>query len=214
MERRSDAHSSARDLLNYHTDVTPAGIGTTNEFSRTAFYGLLQQSFGANHVWLAFGLASEGSCQVTGPGFEDICTTRGLGAQYYTLGLMHDFTDSAAIYALGYGLFNDVSARYTPFPLLGARPKTNSPFEPLPNIGDISAGSDVIGIGFGFVYSFSVKLMGGVEPPAAAAAKAPEGNAAPPAEEEPAPAAATPPPAREAIEDAPAEEVDADDEVE
>jgi hypothetical protein len=149
------------DALSYHTDMLPNGAGTTNEFSREAVYGLVQQTFGSSHVWLAYGMATEGKCNIFGPNFAGICTTKGLGADYYTVGLKHDFTPNAGIYGIGYALMNDTSAKYTTFPLLEARGKTNDTREPLPNIGDVSNGSDTIGVGLGFFYTFSAKILGG-----------------------------------------------------
>lgn len=161
------------DLLSYHTDALPAGAGQVNEFSRAAFYGLAQQKFGSNSVWVAYGHATEGSCSIAGAAFAGQCTTTGLGADYYTLGYMHEFSENAGIYSLAYALVNDTSARYTPFPLLEARIRTNASF---PNEGVVSHGSDVIGVGVGFVYHFAAKILGGGDEaaPVAKEASAPE----------------------------------------
>jgi predicted porin len=201
------------DALSYHTDVLPAGYGATNEFSREAVYGLLQQTFGSSHVWLAYGMATEGKCKIAGPAFANICGTKGLGAQYYTVGVKHDFTPNAGIYGIGYALMNDTSARYTTFPLLEARGKTNSPVEPLPNIGDVSVGSDTIGIGLGFFYTFTAKILGG-DGGAAAAAKAEPAPAprAEPVEAEEEVEARVPPTTEEPAEEPPTEEPAAEDE--
>jgi predicted porin len=173
------------DLLSYHTDVTSAGVGLTNEFSRAAIYALAQQKLGSNNIWGSYGMATEGSCNVTGPGNESLCTTKGLGATYYTLGYMYEFTQSASIYGLGYALFNDVSARYTPFPLLDSRAASDAS---RPNLGEISYGSDSIGVGIGFVYSFNAKLLGDAKAPPAKAEATPPGKAdAPLAETPPSP---------------------------
>jgi predicted porin len=141
------------DYLSYHTNVDPGILGITNEFSRPAVYALVQQTFGSHNIWAAYGQAFEGSCAITG---GQVCTTTGLGAAYPALGYMYKFAESTGIYALGYAVFNDVSARYTPFPLLDARENTGA--ASLPNIGEVSAGSDVIGVGLGFVHSFSAKI--------------------------------------------------------
>lgn len=198
------------DRLSYHTDILPAGAGTTHQFSRDALYALVQQTFGSNHVWLAYGMATEGSCSIYGAAFANQCTTKGLGADYYTVGLKHDFTPNAGIYGIGYAVINDTSARYTTFPLLEARGKTNSPIEPLPNIGDVSTGSDTIGVGIGFFYTFSAKILGDQEPRAAAPARAesnpPPTTEAPEAEPEEAPEEEAPPPVTEDAEAAPDEE--------
>jgi predicted porin len=143
------------DLLSYHTDVTPGVIGLTDEFSRAAFYALAQQTLGGHNIWVAYGQALPGSCAITG---GIACTTVGLGAAYPSLGYMYNFTQETGIYGLGYLLFNDVSARYSPFPLLDAYPAA---VNTLPNIGEIAAGSDSLGFGIGFVHQFSAKLLGG-----------------------------------------------------
>lgn len=180
------------DYLSYHTDTN--GVpGLYNEFSRPAYYLLAQQSFGNHDVWVAWGQAFEGSCASSG---GEQCRTGGLGAQYPSAGYMYSFAESASIYALGYYVANDVSARYTSFPML--EKETNST-DGLPNIANVSAGADTFGIGIGFVYAFNVKLLGG---DGAAPAK--------PAEVKPAPAEkpAAPPPEEkepEAAEPAPAE---------
>lgn len=202
------------DMLSYKTHMRPAGAGTTNEFSREAVYGLLQQTFGSSHVWLAYGMATEGKCSIFGgAAFAGICGTKGLGAQYYTLGVKHDFTPNAGIYGIGYALMNDTAAKYTTFPLLEARAKTNVPTEPLPNIGDIAAGSDTIGFGLGFFYTFTAKILGG-DGGAAAAAKVEPAPAprAEPVEAENEVEARVPPTTEESTEETPAEEPATEDE--
>jgi len=176
------------DYLSYHTDVGPNALGLVNEFSRPAFYALAQQSFGNHDIWVAYGQASEGSCAYTG---GQACLTAGIGAAYPSAGYMYEFAQSAGIYALGYYLINDVSARYVPFPMLDSRKNS---VDGLPNIAETSAGSDTFGIGIGFVYSFSAKLLGGggeakpTKPPEVKPAPA-EKPAPPPPVEEKAPAA-------------------------
>jgi hypothetical protein len=189
------------DMLSYHTDLTPNRIGFADEFSRESFYGLIQQTFGSHHLWVAYGKATEGKCHVPDPAQPDLCTTTGLGADYYTLGYMYDFTETAGIYTLGYALYNDVAARYTPFPLLDARYRTPNSYEPLPAIGDISAGADVIGVGVGFVYRFNAQLLSGGKDVSNAIDEssdaAPEASAPPAAEPAEEPEAAPEPPAEE-----------------
>lgn len=185
------------DFLSYHTDVAPGALGIIDEFSRPAVYLLGQQSFGNHDIWVSYGQAGEGSCHYTG---GIACTTGGLGAAYPSAGYMYTFAESASIYALGYYVINDVSARYTAFPMLDSRKNSVSG---LPNIAETSAGSDTFGIGLGFVYTFSVKLLGGGAAPAKPAEvkpPPPEEPAPPPPEEEKAPAAEeeAPAPATEA----------------
>lgn len=171
------------DLLSYHTDVNPSILGDVYEFSRPAYYLLAQQSFGNHDIWLSYGQAFEGSCAYTG-GQE--CTTGGLGAVYPSAGYMYSFAESASIYALGYYVINDVSARYTSFPMLDSRENS---VDGLPNIAETSAGSDTLGVGIGFVYAFNVKLLGGggetkpTPAPAVKPAPAEKPEAPPPVEE-------------------------------
>lgn len=170
------------DYLSYHTDLAPGALGIVNEFSRPAFYVLAQQSFGHHDIWLSYGQAMEGKCAYSG---GQACATIGLGAQYPSAGYMYSFTDSASIYGLAYYVINDVSARYTPFPMLESR-RNSTPG--LPNIAETSAGSDTFGVGIGFVYNFNVKLLGGggaaPQKPEAKPAAAEKPSAAPPDEEE------------------------------
>jgi predicted porin len=142
------------DHLSYDTSVAPGIPGIMNEFSRTAVYGLAQQTVGPHNIWLAYGQAFEGKCSITG-GIE--CTTKGLGAKYPAAGYMYKFAESTGIYLLGYYLINDVSARYSPFPLLDSR---DNSLPGLPNITEIAAGSDSLGVGLGFVHAFSAKIWG------------------------------------------------------
>jgi hypothetical protein len=154
------------DVLSYGTDdVTPAGGGYMNDYSRMAVYALLQQHFGSHSIWGAYGQANEGSCKVTG-GFE--CTTTGLSASYFTGGYLYSFTPTSGVFAIGYGLLNDFSARYSPFPFIESR---SAAIPSLPNVGEISPGSDTIGFGIGFVHSFSAKIFGKDETPPAEPAR-------------------------------------------
>lgn len=193
------------DYLSYHTDtISP---NTIDEFSRPAYYVLAQQSFGNHDIWVSYGQAFEGDCHITdaAPGVPTPCTTKGLGAAYPSAGYMYSFADSASIYALGYYVINDVSARYTSFPMLESR---RNSVDGLPNIAETSAGSDTFGVGIGFVYSFNVKLLGGdggAKPAAANRPPAEKPTAAP--DPEPAPKAAAP-----AEEDAAADEPDTEPE--
>jgi hypothetical protein len=95
---------------------------------------------------------------------------------------MHKFGESTGIYALGYYLMNDVSARYSPFPLLDSRENS---LPGMPNVTEIAAGSDSLGVGIGFVHAFSAKIFGKDEakkPEPMEAPRLPPKAAAPPAE--------------------------------
>jgi predicted porin len=158
------------DHLSYHTDDnTQLGVGIVTEISRSAVYGLIQQSFGPASVWVAGGHATEGSCALR-PAPAEGCKTKGLSADYATLGFLYSFTKDSGVYAIGYGLFNDIAARYSPFPILD-RVEASAPF--LPNVGEISHGADTTGFGIGFVHSFNVELFGRPKPPPAPAKEVP-----------------------------------------
>lgn len=143
------------DYLAYHTDVDPMILGDVNDRARPAFYALVHQKLGSHNIWGAYGQALPGTCSISG---GTPCATIGLGALYPTLGYMYDFVKGTSIYALGYLLYNDVSAQYTPFPVLDAR---DNSLAGKPPIGDTSAGAKFFGVGIGFVHSFSAKLWGG-----------------------------------------------------
>jgi hypothetical protein len=157
------------DLLKYHTnDETPNGIGQVNDLSRAAVYGLIQQHYKQFSLWVAGGHATEGTCGLKGTdattGQPRECVTKGMSADYGTVGLLYSFTKDSGMYLIGYGLWNDVAARYSPFPLLDSQ-HSSAPF--LPNVGEISYGSDTMSIGFGFVHVFNVGIFGHTPPPAA-----------------------------------------------
>jgi predicted porin len=146
------------DYLKYHTDdFTAQGVGLVTDLERYAVYGLLQQSFWGHNLWGAYGMATEGRCALRG----STCVTTGLGASYVTGGYLYSFTQNTGVFAIGYALFNDIAARYSPFPILDSR-SASAPF--LPNIGEVSPGADTIGFGIGFVHSFSVELFGKEKP--------------------------------------------------
>lgn len=150
------------DYLDYQVDdVTANGLGLVTEYSRLAAYGLVQQHFGSHSVWVAGGHATEGNC---GLRVSPTCATTGLSADYGTLGYLYSFTKDSGIYAIGYGLWNDITGRYSPFPILDSRKASGSSggslFSFLPNIGEIAPGADTVGVGIGFVHSFNVGIFG------------------------------------------------------
>ena len=119
---------------------TDSTAGDINQFSRPAFYALIEQSIFKHHVWAAYGQAFEGSCGRVGGGD---CSTAHLGAQYATLGYLFAFTEKTNIHLIGYRVFNDASARYATFPAL-------SPIAP---------GADQMGIGLGVIHAFNVGVL-------------------------------------------------------
>lgn len=191
------------DRLSYHTEVNPGIIGIINEFSRDAVYGLVHQKYKGHNLWLAYGQTTEGTCAITG-GLQ--CRTIGLSASYPSGGYMYEFDKGVGIYAQAYYLINDISARYTPFPRLDS--STNS--RPgAPNLNETSAGSDILGVGLGFIYSFEVGLLGGGGAAAEKVKEPPVETPAAPSPEEAEPAEV---PAEEPEEELPAENAGGDPE--
>jgi predicted porin len=149
------------DHLRYHTDdFTPNGVGQVTSLARSAVYGLVQQHFKKFSVWVAGGHATEGSCALRGQS----CETTGLSADYGTVGLLYSFTKDSGMYAIGYGLWNDIQARYSPFPLIDSRHASNTS---VPNTGEIAPGADTMSVGLGFVHVFNVGIFGQTQPPPA-----------------------------------------------
>jgi predicted porin len=184
------------DYLKYHTDDTvPTGTGIVSDLSRAAAYGLIQQSFGSHNIWVAGGHATEGTCGLKG---FTTCPTAGMSADYGTLGYLYSFTKDSGVYLIAYGLWNDIMARYTPFPILDDQESSGSTggssFPYLPNIGRIAHGADTTSVGIGFVHTFNVGIFGGTNPvPATKKVEAP----APQAKEAPPPAKTEPTPETE-----------------
>jgi hypothetical protein len=101
-----------------------------------------------------------------------------MSADYATLGALFSFTKDSGIYAIAYGLWNDIAARYSPFPLIDSQHQSAA-F--LPNTGEISYGSDTRSIGLGFVHVFNVGLTGKdmTKPPPEKPKEAPAATTAP-----------------------------------
>lgn len=173
------------DYLSYHTDDNlPTGMGQISDLTRIGAYALVQQTFGKHSIWVAGGHATEGTCFTKS---SPTCPTVGLSADYGTVGYLYSFTKDSGVYLIGYGLWNDIMARYTPFPILDNRKSSSStggsPFSFLPNIPEIAPGADTLAAGLGFVHVFNVPVLGGGEPAPAhkkAEAPAPEKKEAPP----------------------------------
>lgn len=169
------------DHLRYHTDdFTPNGVGQVTNLSRSAAYGLVQQHFQKFSIWVAGGHATEGSCSLRG----QTCATKGLSADYGTLGLLYSFTKDSGMYVIGYGLWNDIEARYSPFPLIDSRHASNTS---VPNTGEIAPGADTMSVGLGFVHTFNVGIFGHSTPtpPKAKEAPAAQQDKIAPAEKQP-----------------------------
>jgi predicted porin len=144
-------------------------------YSRPAFYALIQQGFGKHHLYGAFGMAFDGSCELAN---DAACSTSGLGANMVTLGYVYRFSRNTDFFAAAFRTTNSKSGQYT----------TN-------NLGGPAApGADAEVFGVGMVHQFSVKLGGPVKATAPPAPPLPEPKpAAPPSPAEVTTPAAPPP---------------------
>ncbi|HET7504830.1 MAG TPA: porin, partial [Kofleriaceae bacterium] len=120
-------------------DTTPNAI---KEHDRPAGYGLVEQTIGKSHVWVALGGAGAGTCSIVG-GAE--CSTRGLGATMAVLGYLYRFSKDTDFYAVTYRTTNNASASYVTFPPLGP----NAP------------GADISSVGIGLLHSFTATVLKG-----------------------------------------------------
>jgi predicted porin len=167
------------EYLSYTSeDSTMPAMGPmpAKAYSRPAFYTLIQQGFGKHHLWGAFGMAFDGSCELAN---ETACTTSGLGANMVTLGYIYRFSRNTDFFAAAFRTTNSKSGQYT----------TN-------NLGGPAApGADAEVFGIGIVHQFSVKLGAPVKATAPPAQPSqPELRPpSPPAEATPPPAPTTPP---------------------
>jgi predicted porin len=123
------------DYLYYENDDTVSG--NVDQYQRAAFYGLIDQSYNAHHLWFAYGQADSGSCSLVG---SAACSTEGLGARMMTLGYLFRFSPETDIYAVAYQVVNADSSAYTPFP----------PIDPQP-----TPGANLHSFGIGFLHRFS-----------------------------------------------------------
>ncbi|MBI3715247.1 MAG: porin [Betaproteobacteria bacterium] len=126
--------SGAFERLDYKSsDSTATGI---NEYKKNSFYAIVEQSFGADSVWLAYGKAQEGSCsRVNGTA----CVTSGLGGRETTLGYVYKFSKRTEAFGAYYQIKNDVSGTYTTQPTVGAT---------------VAPGGKTTGISMGLIHYF------------------------------------------------------------
>ena len=126
--------SGAVEKLEYkNSDSAATGI---NQYKRNSFYGIVEQGFGMNSVWLAYGEANDGDCsRVNGAS----CVTTALGGKETTLGFVHKFSKRTEIFAAYYQIKNEKSGTYTTQPTVGAA---------------VAPGADTTGLGFGIIHYF------------------------------------------------------------
>lgn len=163
------------EYLSYkNKDTTP---NANTAYNRAAIYGLVEQTFGHHHIWLAGGKAFQGSCEKNGmmAGTTATCTTTGLSATDVTLGYIYRVNKSFDIWAAGYRISNDFAASYTSSPA----------------VGNIAPGVMIEAFGVGMLYTFSAKIVGPPTKAAPAPAQPPPPTPTPAPTTEPAP---VPPP--------------------
>lgn len=122
------------EQLQYSND--DSNVGAVKRYKRNAFYGTIEQRFGNNAVWAAYGRAADGSCErVAGLA----CSARALGADYMNAGYIYRFSKRTEGYVAYYRLKNKESAAYSIGPVVGT---------------SIAPGADVSGYGVGLWHVF------------------------------------------------------------
>jgi predicted porin len=130
------------DLLQYSNDDDTTGA--IDEFSRPAVYALIEQTFGAHHVFGAFGLGMEGSCHLVGG--ADCAAKNDTGATYVNAGYLYAFNNATNVHVAAYGVLNQDAGRFG-------------------TLAGIPAGANQIGVGVGVIHVFNVGLLGVPPPP-------------------------------------------------
>jgi len=120
--------------LKYHNDDSVAGNVT--EYKRKSYYLLGEYYVGPASFWAAYGKAEDGSCSRVGGA---ACSTADLGADYYSAGLVYNFSKRTQVIATYYHVDNKRSGTYTVQPAVG---------------GPIAAGADTKAIGVGIAHFF------------------------------------------------------------
>jgi predicted porin len=120
--------------LRYRNDDTIGGA--LSEYKRRAFYVLVEQQFGNNSIWGSYGKAQDGSCALVGGAS---CSTRAMGADYWTVGYIYRFSKRTEVFVTYYRLDNKESGTYSPQPIVGA---------------SIAPGADTVGAGVGILHYF------------------------------------------------------------
>lgn len=120
------------EWLDYKNNDVAAGA--VRQYKRNAYYLSVQQRFGSNLLWAAYGNASDGSCSRGGAP----CTTNGLGADQWTLGYAYSFSKRTDVYAAVYKVNNDRSGSYGVFPPAAT----------------VAPGGDTFSGGIGILHSF------------------------------------------------------------
>lgn len=117
------------------------GAAVVDEYTRMAYFALVQQRFGDHQVWASYGQALRGSCSVTGGGD---CSTKGLGASQLGLGYSYSMGKSFDLFAAYYQMVNNRSSTMG----IGNAPAP-------------ATGGDIRGVGVGFLYTFAATVAAG-----------------------------------------------------
>ena len=123
------------ERLDYNND--DQAIGAVKSYQRDAAHVTVQQQFGKQKVWAAFGVGDNGKCELTGGG---PCSTNDLGVKTWSAGYMFSFTPKTDFYYAMYGIDNEAQGSYSVFPGVG-----NVPLAP---------GSQTRGFGAGMLFMF------------------------------------------------------------
>lgn len=126
------------EQLDYKNDPQDATPGSVNAYKRNAWYLVVEQRFGSGNssIWGSYGRAADGSCsRVSGL----TCSTRNMGANYFTAGYIYRFSKRTEVFAAYYRLNNKESGTYATQPVVGA---------------SIAAGADTVGMGVGMIHFF------------------------------------------------------------
>jgi len=128
--------AAAAEQLKYRN--SDSVVGNVGEYKRTAYYVLLEQSWGPNTVWGSYGRAADGTC--TKVGGAD-CVTGGLGADYWAAGYIYHFSKRTDGYITYYALTNKESGQYSVQPVVGTA-------------AAIAPGADIKAFGVGLLHIF------------------------------------------------------------
>lgn len=120
-------------------DADDHAPGAVDHYARTAWYALLQQRLGDHQLWGAYGQALRGSASFVEGG---AASTRGLGAQQWSVGYSYALARSADLFLAYYQVINERSASYALFP----------------GPGTIAPGADTRGFGVGVLYTFDAAI--------------------------------------------------------
>jgi len=121
------------ERLIYDTDDTAAAA--VKHYRRDAWFVEGIQKFGDLGIWVSFGQALSGECEIVSGA---ACSTNQLGAMQYAVGGFYDFGKRTTIYASYFGVVTDDAATYSIFPAVG----TTAP------------GADTRSFGLGILHSF------------------------------------------------------------